>query len=542
MVETFTAHTKPLWIDQGLANRFPQLRGELVTDVVVIGGGITGITAALELKRAGKKVIVVELSRISFGETGHTTGHLTESLDESYSNLITNFGLEGAKLAAQSCRRAIQKIEDNVKKYGIRCDFERVTGYRYTETKDGIEELHKEADAASRIGVPLEFINSAPLPFDNAGALKFEHQAQFHSYKYVTALANCVHGEGSLIYEDTRVLDVEEGEPCRVVTDKGTIVCKDVIVAANVPVLNKFLLHTKIAAYRTYAIAITLKDNGSVPGLFWDTKDPYHYIRSHRDDSRNYIIIGGEDHKTGQETHTEDSFRKLLSYAHERFNMDALAYRWSGQIIEPCDGLPFIGKNPMSDHIYVATGYAGTGLTFGTIAGLILSDQITGEANPWSELYDARRVKPFASAGAYISENFDYPTHLITDRLKPTEDNDLNHIRENEGRIVRIGAKKVAAYRDPEGKLHMLSPVCPHMGCYVNWNEAEKSWDCPCHGSRFAPCGDVLNGPAVENLASEEYDENVPMNPERYEYPEGETVNPLGGPILSMFTCPLKLH
>ncbi len=543
MIENFTTHTKPLWLDNGLLKRFPQLTGEVQTDVVIIGGGITGMSAALELKQAGKKVILVELSRVSFGETGHTTGHLTESFDETYRTLISNFGIDGAKLAAQSSRRAIQKIEDNVRKFDIRCDFKRVSGYRFTESKANRPELEREAEAAASIGVHVNFVESAPLPFKTFGALEFEHQAQFHAYKYVSALANLVHGDGCFIYEDTKVHDVEEGEPCRVVTDKGVIVCKDVIVAANVPISNKFLLHTKIAAYRTYAIAITLRDNSSIPGLFWDTQDPYHYIRSHRDDSRNYVIIGGSDHKTGQEGHTEDSFKKLISYAHERFSMDALAYRWSGQVIEPVDGLPFIGKNSMSEHVYVATGYSGTGLTFGTVAGLLLSDLITGESNPWAELYDARRVKPIASASNYISENIDYASHLIADRLKLTDDNDLNHIRESEGRIVRIGAKKVAAYRDPQGQLHLMSPVCPHMGCYVGWNEAEKSWDCPCHGARFSPVGEVMNGPAVENLASEEYDENAAMRPERYEYPDdAQPANPLGGPILSMFTCPLKLH
>ena len=209
MVENFTTHTKPLWIDQGLQKRYPQLRGEVQADVVIIGGGITGMTAALQLKQAGKKVIVVELSRISFGETGHTTGHLTESFDETYSTLISNFGIDGARLAAQSSRRAIEKIEDNVRKFGIRCDFERVAGYRFTESKRDRSELEKEADAASRIGVPVDFVDSAPLPFETFGALKFDHQAQFQPYKYVTALANLVHGDGSLIYEDTKVLDVE---------------------------------------------------------------------------------------------------------------------------------------------------------------------------------------------------------------------------------------------------------------------------------------------------------------------------------------------
>jgi Rieske Fe-S protein len=336
------------------------------------------------------------------------------------------------------------------------------------------------------------------------------------------------------------MLEVHEGEPCRLVTDRGIIVADEIVVAANVPSLNRFFVHTKIAPYRTYACALVVLDEFDANHLFWDNADPYHYIRSYRGvDGITQLIVGGEDHKTGHEDHTGAAFKRLEEWARDRFKVDRVSYKWSGQIIEPADGLPYIGRNPLSDHVFIATGYSGTGMTFGTIAGMVLSDLIIGNQNPWADLYDATRVKPFAAARAFLAENIDYPSHLISDRLTPAQESSTTHLRENEGAIVRVGSKKIAAYRDPTGELHVLSPVCPHLGCYVNWNEAEKSWDCPCHGSRFSPVGKLLNGPAVADLASESYDENMPMIPERYEVPMPNP-DPLAPPLLSLFTCPIR--
>lgn len=538
MTDTFTPHTRPIWFDTATIGKHHQQTGEIVVDVCIIGGGITGLTAADLLKRAGKTVALIDLGRVGYGESGHTTAHLTEVLDLDYRDLISNFGLEGAQLAAQASRRSIERIEENAKRLGIDCGFERVSGYQYTRDHDEIDELEEEAEAALKAGVPNELVFEAPLPYGIARAIKFEHQAQFQPISYLAGLAGTIEGDGSYIFEETRMVDVHDGEPCRITTDRGTIIADDVIVAANVPVTNRFFLQTKIAAYRTYAIAVQVADRFDMKNLYWDIADPYHYIRSVDFNGSPRLIIGGEDHKTGQEVHTGLHFQNLEDWAHAHFDVERITHHWSGQVIEPVDGLPFIGRNSMSSHVFVATGYSGNGMTFGTVAGMLMSDLILGVQNPWTDLFDAGRVKPLASLKNYISENIDFPSHLIGDRFTSAQEADTAVLRENEGAIVRVGAKKVAAYRDTQGELHMLSPVCPHLGCYVHWNEAEKSWDCPCHGSRFSPVGKLLNGPAVTDLAPEEYDENAPMIPERYDQP-GIT-NPFAPSLLSVFSCPCK--
>lgn len=539
LVENFSPTTKPLWSDTAVIPRQSAASGPVTVDVCVIGAGITGLTAADLLKTAGKTVAVIDLGRIGIGETSHTSAHLTEVFDINYRDLIANFGTEGAELAAHSVRRSIDRIEETVRRDGINCGFRRIPGYRYTEHASERSEIEAEAEAALRIGVPNELLGSAPLPFPTSRAIRFNHQAQFNPLQYLNVLAARIPGDGSHIFEDTRMLDVEEGEPCRVETDRGSIMADDVFVAANVPSINKFFLHTKIAAYRTYAIAAITNDSFDRSQLFWDIADPYHYIRSYDFAGTNYLIIGGEDHKTGHEGHAVNRFQKLEAYARERFAIESVTHRWSGQIIEPVDGLPYIGRNPMSDHVFVATGFSGTGLTFGTVAAMLVSDLIVGNQNPWTELYDPSRLKPMASIRGFIAENIDFPSHLIGDRISRAQESDTSRIRENEGAMVRVGGKKVAAYRDPKGEMHLLSPVCPHLGCYVHWNEAEKSWDCPCHGSRFSPKGQLLNGPAVSDLASETFDEHPPLIAERYDQGE-RTREPLGPPVLSFFTCPLK--
>jgi Rieske Fe-S protein len=337
------------------------------------------------------------------------------------------------------------------------------------------------------------------------------------------------------------MMKVDEGEPCLITTDKGTIKAKDVIVASNVPTTNRIMLQTKLANYRTYCIAVREREPRDLRGLFWDIDDPYHYVRSAEFNGVPHLIIGGEDHKTGQGEDTTLHFQKLEDWAHERFDIDHVTHRWSGQVVETVDGLPYIGRNSLSDHIFVATGFSGTGLTFGTVSAMLISDLILGVENPWTEIYQATRVKPLAGIKDYLAENIDFPSHLIGDRVSPAKETDTHRLRENQGAIVRIGGEKVAAYRDPQGELHVLSPVCPHMGCYVHWNEAETSWDCPCHGSRFSPTGHLLNGPTVHDLAREDYDENAPMIPEKYENPI-RPEDPFSPPLATFLTCPFKVR
>jgi Rieske Fe-S protein len=311
---------------------------------------------------------------------------------------------------------------------------------------------------------------------------------------------------GVRIHEGTRVVAVHDGEPCRVETERGEIQANDVIVAANVPVNNRVLLHTKIAAYRSYAIASKIA-TPSAAGLYWDTDDPYHYTRVQAIDGRHYLIVGGEDHRTGtdaEESGTEHHYVRLIDYARSRFGITAATHRWSGQIIEPVDGLPYIGLNSGAAHVYVATGYSGNGITFGTLAASIVTDLIAGRANPYAEIYAATRVTPIASATSYVTENALFPAHLVRDRLTnaDAQEGPVDALAPGDGAVFAGEDGKVAVCRDHRGNLHCVSAVCTHLACDVAWNSAEQTWDCPCHGSRFSPDGAVINGPAVTALAA----------------------------------------
>ncbi len=496
--------TRPLWMDHVAMPSFPPQTSDVEVDVAIIGGGITGLTAAHLLTSQGTTVALVELHQIGGGETGHSTGHLTEVLDTRFQNLISRFGEESASLAVQANRQAIDFVEKLSSRLNIDCDFKRVPGFLFTETAKDVEFLENESVAAKRLGIIHQLGAERHLPLAAVKAIRFDHQAQFHPSKYLNGLARELQAHckdhGSYVFENTRMLEIHDGKPCSVTTDRGQILAEKIIVAAHVPSLNRFFLHTKLAAYRTYALALTLREGVLPEGIFWDTEEPYHYLRSEKAHGHEYLIVGGEDHKTGRDDHSELHFKKLEDYARARFDVEEIAYRWSGQIMEPVDGLPFIGANSLSKNVFVATGYSGNGLTLGTAAGILLVDLISERANPWANLFSATRVKPLAGLRTFISENVDYPVCMVEDRLTLTKENDVQNISENEGQIITMGGEKVAAYRDEHGLLHLNSPVCPHLGCHVHWNGAEKSWDCPCHGSRFSPQGELINGPAVEDL------------------------------------------
>ncbi len=492
------------WIATSPGRHHPALEGDREVDVAIVGGGITGITAALLLQRAGKRVAVLEARRIAASVTGHTTAHLTAALDTRYATLIRDFGAEGARLAAQASRAAIDQIGRLVDEKAIDCAWRRVPGYLYTEREDDLESLHAELEAAKSVGLNVEMTRDVPLPFPSRAAVRFLDQAEFHVRDYLLPLCDEIEQHGGLLFEGTRVIDIEDGDPCRVVTERGVVRALHVIVAANVP-LNRIFLQTKIAHYRSYALAARVSEP-KLEGLFWDTDEPYHYLRSVPAGARrpgetgNLLIVGGEDHKTGTEQHTQGRFDRLLAYTRERFAVEEVGFRWSAQVVEPVDGLPLIGRNAFASHVFVATGYSGNGMTFGTAAGMLLCDEILQRKNPWSALFDPTRIKPLASAKDFVTENTDVGLHLVGDRLKAPDVTHLREVGPGEGKIVRVKGQRLAVYRDSSGALHALSPVCPHLGCHVHFNDAEKSWDCPCHGSRFGTAGDVLNGPSMRGL------------------------------------------
>lgn len=501
-------YTNSVWTEGATPHPHPELDGAVEVDVAVVGGGITGITAALLLAREGRRVAVIEARRVGKGETGKSTAHLTEALDARYHTLVSRFGLEGARLAAAGQRGAIERIAMLVDELSIDCGFHRTAGFLYADRPEQVAELKEEAHAARRVDLDVSVVESVPLPFPTAGALRFENQAALNPRLYLQRLAEGLVAIGGQIFEQTQVVDIDEDEPCRIITDRGVVKARDVIVAAHVPVSNRVLLHSKLAAYRTYALGVEIAagagGGGAEGGLYWDMGEPYHYTRGQRVGDRTYLIVGGEDHKVGEVEDTTAPFERLEAYVRAQFGREVAPtdYRWSGQIVVPVDGLPYVGRNSLSSRIYVATGYAGNGITQGTLAATVLRDLVCGRPNRFADLLDATRFKPLASAKTFVSENVDYPKHLLEDRLPHPGIEALGRIAAGEGEVLSMGREKLAIYRNANGELSALSPVCTHLGCLVHWNTTEKSWDCPCHGSRFDPHGRVLNGPAVTALAA----------------------------------------
>ena len=477
-------------------------------DVVVIGGGITGLTTAYLLKKSGKRVAVLDRERIGSGETGNTSAHVTCVTDERITALAKHLGEDSARIAWEVGARAIDLIESNAFEGGIECKFRRVPGYLCApffddaKLREEVDAIRADAELAARLGFPVTFTESGPLT--GKPALAIADQAIFHPLEYLAGLALAIDGDGSVVRERCEVGEVID-DPLAVVVDGQNIACTDLVIATHVPMVGirnlvaATLFQTKLYPYSTYILGARLPQGTIAPGLYDDTTDPYFYLRVHEDAEGLYAVFGGEDHKTGQETNTEACYSRLEKALCRLLPKAKIDRRWSGQVIETSDGLPFIGQ--VADHQYVATGYAGNGLTFGTAAGMIIHDAITGAENPWRDLFDPRRKATSSSAlRTLVEENVDYPLHFVADRLRQSKSLGVENVPRGEGRVVVIDGQRTAVHRKDDGTVIKVSAVCTHMGCIVRWNNAERTWDCPCHGSRFTPEGLVLGGPAEAPL------------------------------------------
>lgn len=495
------------WMSQDIPP-WPGMSTGAHADVCVVGAGIAGVTTAYCLMKEGRSVILLDDSQPGRGMTQRTTAHLSNAIDAGYTEIERLHGRQGARLAATSHTAAIDWIEKTAHEAGIDCDCLRLDGYLCAASADDAQRIKDEWAAALKAGLAdVEPVDRLPGPLtQNGPCLRFPRQAQFHPMKYLAGLVKAIRQGGCRAFSGSHVTQVESGKQIRIETSQGYVVTADaVVVATNTPINNMVTIHTKQAAYLTYVISATIPAGAVEQALWWDTQDPYHYVRTQRrtlpgGGEEVLLIVGGEDHKAGQADDAEFRYGRLEAWARARFpGMGGVTHRWSGQVMESVDGLAFIGRNPGDEHIYIATGDCGMGMTHGTIAGLLLTDLIMGRESPWSSLYNPSR-QPVKAMGEFVRENLNVVAQY-TDWVTKGEVERAEDIPNGEGAVLRDGLTKIAAYRDADGVLHTCSAVCPHLNCIVSWNHSEHTWDCPCHGSRFDKFGQVLNGPAISDLA-----------------------------------------
>ena len=494
------------WIGTSKAQPFPVLSSDLRVDVAIVGGGIVGVMAATFLEQAGKTVCVLEAGRVLEGVTGHTTAKVTSLHTLVYDELIGKFGEDKAHLYGESNQAAIEIIRQMCQEHELECELSETSAYTYTMNDDYVSKIEKEVEAALSLGLPAEYQDEIPLPFPVKAAVRFTGQAEFHPRKFLLPLIGAIPGNGSHVFENTRVVDVEEGNPCRVLTRSGnTVTAQDVIVATNMPIINKGLFFARAEPSRGYALAMDAPEERVPEGMYINVGAPTHSVRPAPHDGRRVLILAGEGHHVGEGGKHREHWDRLEGWARKDLGATRVVYRWSTQDYYSLDKVPFIGKmQPGSDHLYTATGFSAWGMTNGVVSGRLLADLITDVPNPWAELYNPNRIN-VKSLPSFVKKGGHDAKRLIGDRLKSGLDRELtSELSPGDGAVFEVNGEKVAVHRGDDGTLRPLSAVCTHLGCIVSWNDAERSWDCPCHGSRFAADGAVLQGPAIDALEEKE--------------------------------------
>ncbi len=474
---------------------------EKIFDVVIVGGGVTGITTGLLLQKAGKSVMIAEAQNIGFGTTGGTTAHLNSFTETPFSLVSKNFGENNAQLMATALRQALELIKRNVQEYNIDCGYKELPGYIYARDEKETKELDIILEGSQKAGLDVEYCSGVPIKIPFEKAIEFKQQGQLHPARYIYALAKEFEKIGGLIVEHCRVTGVEENEILTVNTSIGSVQAKNLIYATHVPP-GVNLLHFRCAPYRSYVIAVKLKNEEDYSdALVYDMDHPYHYFRTQEIDGEKYFIAGGEDHKTGHEENTQACFTRLEAFVRKYYDITEITHRWSSQYFDPADGLPYIGHLPgHPGNMFVATGYGGIGISNGTIAAMLLTDMIVGSKSEYEKLFDPNRIKPIAGFKKFITEAADVVGHFIGDRFSKEKLEELAGLAPGEAKVVKYEGHFIALYKDEHGQLHAVNPACTHIKCTVNWNATEKTWDCPCHGARYSCDGEVYTAPARKDL------------------------------------------
>jgi glycine/D-amino acid oxidase-like deaminating enzyme/nitrite reductase/ring-hydroxylating ferredoxin subunit len=502
----FSKEPESYWIASTDTTNYPALEEDITVDVAIVGGGITGITTGCLLKRAGLKVAIMEADRIARGTSGHTTAKITSQHGLIYDKIATQIGMKKAKRYAQSNEKAIKLIASIIEKINIDCDFKWQDAYVYTQSDDYIEKIKKEVGIAQCLGIKASYTTDLPLPFPIKAAIRFEKQAKFHPRKYLLKVAQYIDGDGSYIFENTNVVGIEREKQCSVVAENGKrITASKIIIASLFPFSNfRGLYFSRMFQERSYIVAIKAKSKFP-EGMYINAEKPTRSMRSHPFGDGEILLVAGEHHKTGRGKDENVHYKNLIDFADKNFGIEGILCRWSAQDCTTPDSIPYIGNiTPNYPDIYVATGFKKWGMTTGAVSAMILRDLIVKGNNSWAEVYDPSRFIETGSILTFIKQNLDVAMNFVSGKF-PTG-SPAGKIEKGEGKIVNVAGQKIGAYRDEKGKLHLIDTTCTHMGCELKWNDAEKTWDCPCHGSRFSPAGEVIDSPAFEPLDKIEID------------------------------------
>lgn len=499
-LKNFKKPPQPYWLASVPRPEFPSLEEDIKVDAAIIGGGITGISSAYMLTKEGLKVAIIEADRILQGTTGHTTAKITSQHGLIYNKIKSKMSEEFAKQYADANETAIRTIERIAKEHSIECDYTTESAYVYTQRDGYIQEISDEVKTASDLGIKASYVEEIPFKLQIKAAVRFDNQAQFHPHKYLLALIKELTGKGGTIYEQSRVVEIEESSPCVIKTNKNKkVTAEKVIIASHYPILNKpGMYFARIYPERSYVLAIKAKEKYP-GGMYITAEEPGRSLRNQNTEDGELIFVGGEHHKTGQGEDTIKHYEALVDFADSIFTVEDIPYRWSTQDCMTLDEVPYVGHlTSQTPNMYVATGFRKWGMTNSTASAMLLHDLILHGKSPWQDVYSPSRKTVMASAKKFVIENINVADNLIEGKLKPSPED--VEIKPEEGKIVKADGHRSGAYRDEQGTLHVVNTTCTHMGCELNWNSAEKTWDCPCHGSRFTYEGDIVEGPALNTL------------------------------------------